>query len=491
MTALGGLKTLASQLAAPALVVARGVLGGGDSRRAWAADGRAHIAVRGVHERGTESAAEQITDRLTQLPGVRWAEVNAALGRVVVGHDPESIELAELVSAVEDAEQACGMGERPRCETGAVRPGDVARMFGNTVVMGANLAGVGYAVAARWLPVPAVPPSIPALISTADSVQGTRAAVQSRLGASATDLLFGLGSAAANTLAQRPTTLLSDAAHRFCLVRESQAVQRSWARREAELGDRPEYHRCEPVDVGARPAPLPGGPIERVANASAVAGPAAFLGTLAVTRSLLRAQGFLVAGVPRAAGLGRDAFAAQLGIALSERHALVLDPQILRRLDRIDTAVIDTTALRTGTQRVRDVIPLNGEVDIAGLWERAHALVSVMTQSDAVEDGWALSRARTGDLPHVELENRIRQGTDRGIRACTLHRGGHPVALVEIEEELAPLTDELLATAREVGSVVLAGADTRLAGQFDADRIAPAGAGRSCGSCRPKATASP
>ncbi|MGW3472994.1 HAD-IC family P-type ATPase, partial [Saccharopolyspora sp. NPDC000995] len=475
MTLLGGLKTLASQFATPTVAVARGVLGGGGGRRAWAADGRAHIEVRGVHEPGTESAAEQITDRLTQLPGVRWAEVNAALGRVIIGHDPEVVELAELVNAVDEAEQASGLGDHPRSESNALRPGDAARAFGNTVVMGTNLAGLGYAVAARWLPVPALAASIPALISTADSVQGIRGAVQSRLGASATDLLFGLGNAAANTLAQRPTTLLSDAAHRFCLVRESQAVQRNWARREAEFGDRPEHHRCEPVEVGSRPTPLPGGPIERVANTSAIAGPAAFLGTLAVTRNLLRAQGFLVAGVPRAARLGRDAFAAQLGIAMSQRDALVLDPRILRRLDRIDTIVIDTTALRTGTQRVRDVIPLNGEVDIAGLWERAHALVGVMARSDAVEDGWALSRARPGDLPHVELEDRIRQSTDRGIRACTLERGGHPVALVEVEEELEPLTDELLAAAREVGSVVLAGADTRLAEKLDVDRIAAAG----------------
>ncbi|QIZ37423.1 HAD-IC family P-type ATPase [Saccharopolyspora sp. ASAGF58] len=473
MTLLGGLKTLASQFATPAVAVARGVLGAGGGRRAWTADGRAHIEVRGVHEPGTESAAEQITDRLTQLPGVRWAEVNAALGRVVVGHDPEMVGLAELVNAVDEAERASGLSDHPRNERSALRPGDVARAFGDTVVMGANLTGLGYAVAARWLPVPALAASIPALISTADSVQGIRAAVQSRLGAPATDLLFGLGSAATNTLAQRPTTLLSDAAHRFFLVRESQAVLRSWARREAELGDRPEHHRCEPVEVGSRPTPLPNGPIERVANTSAVAGPAAFLGALAVTRSMLRAQGFLVAGVPRAAGLGRDAFAAQLGIAMSERDALVLDPRVLRSLDRIDTVVIDAAAVQTGTHRVRDVIPLNGEVDIARLWERAHAMVGVVAHAE--RDGWALSKVRDADLPRFERKDKLGQGTDRGVQTCTLERDGHPVAIVEVEEELEPLTAELFSAASEVGSVVLAGADTRLAQQLNVDRIAPAG----------------
>ncbi|MEV6227855.1 HAD-IC family P-type ATPase [Saccharopolyspora shandongensis] len=476
MTLLAGLRTLASQLAAPAATVARAVMGGDGGRRAWTADGRAHIEVRGVHELGTESAAEEITGQLQQLTGVRWAEVNAVLGRVIISYDAELIELAELVSAVEEAEVASGMADRSRSESSTVRPGDVARVFGNAVVMGANLAGLGYAAAAHWLPVPALAQSIPALVSTADSVQRIRGAVQARVGWAATDLLFGLGSAAANTLAQRPTTLLADATHRFCLVRESQAMQRSWARREAELGDRPEYHRCEPVEVGTRPAPLPNGPIERVANISAVAGPAAFLGTLAVTRSPQRAQGFLVAGVPRAAGVGRDAFAAQLGIAVSERHALVFDPRVLRRLDRIDTVVIDATAVQPGTQRVRDVIPLNGEVDITRLWERAHALVGVVVHADAKRDGWALSRLGDEDLSRWEREGTFRRAAGPGVRTCSLNRDGHPVAIVEVEEELEPLTGELLAAAREVGTVVIAGTDTRLAGQFDVDRVVPVGA---------------
>ncbi|MBB5159577.1 cation-transporting ATPase I [Saccharopolyspora phatthalungensis] len=462
-----------SQVAAPAAALAREAMGAGGGRRAWSADGRAHIQVRGVHEAGTESASEHLTQALRRLSGVRWAEVNAALGRVIIGHDPAVIGLAELVGVVEEAERASGLGEHPYQEAGAVRPGDVAGVVGNAVVMGANLAGLGYAVATRWLPVPALAASIPALVSTADSVQRVRGAVQERVGWSAADLLFGLGSAVANTLAQRPTALVTDATYRFCLVRESQAMQRSWARREAELGERPEYHRCAPVGVGSRPARLPNGPIERVANIVAIAGPAAFLGTLGLTRSILRAQGFVVAAVPRAAGLGRDAFAAQLGIAVSRRD-LVLDPRCLRRLDRIDTVVIDARVLQAGTRRVRGVIPLNGEADIAGMWERAHALVGVVVHAKAKRDGWALSRLGEADLSLLEREGTFRRSAGAGVHTCALNRYGHTVAVVEVEAELEPLTSELLAAAREVGTVVLAGADTRLAA-LNGDRVVPAG----------------
>ncbi len=52
------------------------------------------------------------------------------------------------------------------------------------------------------------------------------------------------------------------------------------------------------------------------------------------------------AGVPRAAHMGRQAFAAILGRGLANSGQLVLDPGALRRLDRVKVVVIDGAALR-------------------------------------------------------------------------------------------------------------------------------------------------
>ena len=53
-----------------------------------------------MHRPGTQGAGELITGRLRQLSGVRWAEINGSFGRMVVGYDPELVDVAELVGTV-------------------------------------------------------------------------------------------------------------------------------------------------------------------------------------------------------------------------------------------------------------------------------------------------------------------------------------------------------------------------------------------------------
>ncbi len=64
------------------------------------------------------------------------------------------------------------------------------------------------------------------------------------------------------------------------------------------------------------------------------------------------AAGAILAGVPRAAHMGRQAFAAVLGRGLANTGQLVLDPGALRRLDRVRVVVIDGAALRGDNRAV-------------------------------------------------------------------------------------------------------------------------------------------
>jgi cation-transporting ATPase I len=70
---------------------------------------------------------------------------------------------------------------------------------------------------------------------------------------------------------------------------------------------------------------------------------------LALTRPgrLDRAPAALAAGLPKAAHGEREAFAACLGHALATRGVLVIDRAALRRLDRIDTVMVDAALLAT------------------------------------------------------------------------------------------------------------------------------------------------
>ncbi|WP_242190111.1 HAD-IC family P-type ATPase [Saccharopolyspora soli] len=461
---------MAAQIVAPLADAAKSFACLDGGRRAWSSGGRAHIELRGVHQPGTEDAGEQIVRRLEKVPGVDWAEINAVMGRVVIGHDPDLVGVAELVGAVEGAEAEAGLDDEPFAAVSATHPDNPVKVVAEVTMLGANLAGAVLAGGARLLSLPAVPPSVPAVVSTGESVARVRQPLEARLGKTATDLLFGMTSAAANTLAQRPMNLLAESAYRFCLLRETQAAQRSWSRWESSAGAHPASHRSSPVQVRPRPRPLPAGPVERVANGSALAGPVAFAGAFGLTRSLQRAQAMLVAGAPRAARMGRDAFAAQLGYGLSERTTLVFEPQVLRRLDRVDTVVIDAGVLRTGARLVDDVIPADGTGTVVELWERAHELVGVTRADGTARDGWSLSPVIRPQLPRE-----VRDAARQGIEVFALRHDSRTAAWVLATEELDPLADELVSAARAVGSVVLAGRDSGLGARFGVDRVVPGG----------------
>lgn len=78
-----------------------------------------------MHLPGTEAASAQLVAAVEELPGVRWVAVNAVLGRVVVDYDPEVIDKAELIEAVEQVSerQARLSGRTPqqRRRIGALR----------------------------------------------------------------------------------------------------------------------------------------------------------------------------------------------------------------------------------------------------------------------------------------------------------------------------------------------------------------------------------
>src|SRR4029450_8300785 len=103
---------------------------------------------------------------------------------------------------------------------------------------------------------------------------------------------------------------------------------------------------------GARPGPLPRGPIETY---QARLGPAALggaVGLLPLTRRPGRSADLLKALTPRAAVLGRESFAAAAGLVRCRRDILPMDGSAYRRLDRIDAVVLDADALCTGPQIV-------------------------------------------------------------------------------------------------------------------------------------------
>ncbi len=484
-TAGAAVRTAGAAARAPGAVVrvtgdeARAVVGALDRRRVHRADGRTSFRVRGIHRPGSEDMCADLARELLDVAGVARAEVNAVLGLVMVVHG-DDVPVDALMDLVEKFEDRHGIAGEPfaRHADPIHRPA-VAREI---ALAAAYLVGGGAAIAGTLVRRRAAPPAVGTVMAMIDATPQIRDLLSQRIGPTATDLLLGGGNASLQALAQQPTGLLIGSLHRFIRLGEMRGHHDAWRRRAAHLVERDGSFHAPALDVPARPVPLPYGPVERAAWTVPAALTAA-AGTYLGTRNAQRAQGVLAAGVPRAARLGREAFTIQLGRLAARRDAVVLDPERLRRLDRVDQVIVDVSALRTGELVIEEVVTVSAAVTVEEAYERAHALVDLAQPGTrrTGDGGWAVApfrRSRAGADRRLPAEARARAAElhDRGATVLLLTRGGEPAALVSVVPELDPLAEELIVVARRAGSVLVAGA-AAVARRLSADG-AVAGGGR-------------
>ncbi|MFF5264424.1 HAD-IC family P-type ATPase [Actinomadura viridis] len=469
---LGAAARAAKALPVPGPV--RHIVGGAlEPRAVRASSGRLHIKVRGVHTAAAAGLARAVEEALLSVDGVHAAEVNAVFGRAVVTCE-DGLDAGDLVDLVEDVERLHGAQDEPFAPS---VPGDLSVLAREAAYVGLNLAACGAAAAGKATRVLPLPDTVPALISIADLTPWIREGLARRLGASTTDLVLSGGGAVVHALAQQPSRLALDAALRFVHLVELQAHMGAWDRYEGGHDGGAGAHRADPLNGPERPRPLPHGPVERLLQYAPLS-VAASLGTLAVTRDAQRAQGVLVAGVPKAARVGRESFAAQLGRIAAGRGVVVCDTAALRRLDRIDTVVVDASALRTGRQVIDEVVPF-GDVPAAECYERALALVDPARPGRwRSEGGWTVSpfRAWPGDAGEA-VHDRARELRRRGAALLALARNEEPAALVVLVPEPEPLAEALVSAAHRAGLVVATGAGGGLDPRLPIDRRLPGGPG--------------
>lgn len=459
---------LASRIAGGAVAAARACLPTGSDRRVRVVRDRAYIEIHGIHRPGTEDAARELVKRLTESYGVRSAEVNAALGWAVVAFDHDKVKVDDLVRMIHEVEETHAMRAVPHAARGQF-PGPAGGMASEAIALGVDLVGLPYAVAGRLLPLPKAPTTLSALVAVADYSPRVRGCVEGAVGRPAADALFALTGSVANAMAQVPLLLVNDAWHRGSMIVEGLARQRSWEQWHRALAHREGAYDTPPLDRPPRPVPLPAGATDRVADVVTSLGTAGAGATLLGNRQ--RALGVLVASAPRAARMGREAFAGQLGRGIARRRVLTADPDALRRLDRVDMVVLDAAILRTGEQIIDEIVPVDTSVAVDELHARAHELVDPAAPDVRRErDGWSV--LPVADDP-LGADARVREWTARGALALALLRGVKVVGLVSVVTELDPLAEALVSAARAAGAVAVAGADGALEKRLDADRWMP------------------
>jgi cation-transporting ATPase I len=328
------------------------------SRRTWLGKTRAHIEFRELTPAELTAFARQVELGFKGLSRVEWVEVNPHSRRVLVSFEEDAYTLEELVEVVLVAERASGVHEAEFRDELWEHPADVETVERLWVGLAADALGVATGLGLRLSPIPAsrIGGTVAALVAVVQSTDRLRRMVDDRLGPLRADLTLRVTAAFAHGVAQRPGSAFVEAAHKLSRLSEAQARHRVWQQREPELCQNQATHRFEDVVREARPRALPRGPIEEYADRAWIVSLGGFAVSFLTTRSMQRAVAALFGGLPTPARLGRDAFAADLGRALARRQTLVVDPEALRKLDRIDCLVLQADLVARDRFEIRNLV---------------------------------------------------------------------------------------------------------------------------------------
>ena len=187
--------------------------------------------------------------------------------------------------------------------------------------------------------------------------------------------------------------------------------------------------------------------VEQAANGSLIAAASA----LVAGGGAEDAAGAVLAGIPKAAHMGRQSFAAVLGRGLAEDGQMVLDPGALRRLDRVKVVVIDGAALR-GDHRA--VLHSRGDVpgwDDDRVYEVADALLHAEEPPEPDPDELPANTARLRWLRAQGPSATPAQGLEH----ADLVVDGETVGHVEVGWEVDPFAIPLLQIANRTGARVV------------------------------------
>ena len=418
-------------------------------RRVWASRGRAHIEVRGLD--GTAGRAQQLTSEVTQrlgrLAGVRWAEVNAVTGQVLVAFDEGRVDVGTLLSTVRAVEQSQGTRDEDFPWSRPVHPADTTPVAAAAVELAADCVAATAAAVGTVFHLPTVPRGVRAAVTLMEVEKPLRRVLKRQVGPIGTDVVITLASAAVTGLTHNPVAPAIDAMYRFELLAEALSRQVAWRRREAELCALPDLLPHEVAVRRPRPRPRPKGPVETWVDQLGPGTLASAAAVLGLTRRPGRAAEAILVAAPKAAKVGRDSFAAVLATRLAGHGVLALNAAAFRRLDRVSAVVLDSSVLSTSRLQVLAAEAVRGSDD-AAVWTAAVPVLRGRTMADLgteplVRDDVSLQREQSA------------QDVAAGAVRLTVRRGRRRLGFVTVARELDPHAQALVEAAVSSGARVL------------------------------------
>jgi cation-transporting ATPase I len=451
------------------------------SRRTWVGRTRAHLEFRDLSPAELTLFARQVELEFKTLSRVEWVELNPHSRRIVVSFEEDAYRLEELVEIVQQAERTLGLHEAVFRDEIWEHPGDVETTERLKVGLLADAVGVVVGLGLRFSPLPAsrVGAGVAAVVAVVQSTDRLRRVAEERLGPLRADLTMRVTAALAYGAAQRPGSAFVEGVHKLSLLAEAEARRRVWDLRETELCQTQRVYDFDVVRPEARPRALPRGPIEEYADRAWIVSLGGFAVSFLTTRSVQRAVAALFGGLPTPARLGRDAFAADLGRALAKRQTLVVDPEALRKLDRVDCLVLQADLVARDRFEIRKLV-VTGEGDEAEARRVIQRLLDVERPIDIKRIGeYTLAPLGVLDVAvPAELAAHTPALGARGGLVFGLMQSGTLIAAAEVD--LIPQTgiDELIAAAHEAQMrVVIASNNEAVLQGIAADDTIPEGDG--------------
>ena len=434
--------------------------------------------------------AAVVEEPVRRIPGVEMAHVEGSLGRLVVelseGADDGAVldEVRDVVADVVADLDLAGSGSGPLSAPFA-DPGNPLAILVPLSTAAMDVVALTAAITGWATRLPAAPQTTRAAVALINHQPRMVSLLESRLGRVGTDIALGAATAAANGLTQKFGTPTLDLVQRTLQISEAAAHRRVWRDREPQLASpqRPQApvvpiissagektqeprHNWAAMAAGEASHVVVGGaidsaidtgkgsmagPVENYVNSAANGSLIAAVSALMAGGGVEDAAGAIEAGVPRAAHMGRQAFAAVLGRGLANAGQLVLDPGALRRLDRVQVVVIDGAALRGDHRAV--LLALGDEPG----WDDDR----VYEVADALLHGEEAPEPDPDELPATGAHLRwIRsQGPSatpaQGLEHAELVVDGQSVGSVDVGWEVDPYAIPLLQTAQRTGARVV------------------------------------
>ncbi len=437
--------------------------------------------------------AAMVEEPVRKIAGVATAHVEGSLGRLVVeledlqdNADSDRVldEVRDVVSDV--AADLAAAGPELEIRTAPFAdPGNPLAILVPLTAAAFDAVAIGAAVTGWVIRLPAAPRTTRAAAALLNNQPRMVSVLESRLGRVGTDIALSASTAAANGLTQAVGTPLLNLAQRVLQISEADAYRRRWRDREPQLAspNRPQApvvpiissagaksqaprHNWAAAAAGEASHVVVDGAIDAAIDTAkgSMAGPVeayvdqAANGSLIAAASALvagggpeDAAGAVLAGIPKAAHMGRQSFAAVLGRGLADDGQLILDPGALRRLDRVKVVVIDGAALRGDHRAV-----LHARGDIPG-WDEDR----VYEVADALLHGEEAPEPDPDELPATGAALRwVRaQGPSatpaQGLEHADLVVDGETVGHVEVGWEVDPFAVPLLQIAHRTGARVV------------------------------------